>query len=147
MTNIILALVAAAALAMQTSSTQVEPQRATAAADRVTVTGCVERADQMQQPSTTGTTVDSLSFVLVKAKDTNNEPPTATGTTGATRTAGATESDPRLYRLDAAVEKLNPHVGHKVEITGTVSGATADVGTPAKLKVEEVKMISSTCQR
>ena len=34
-------------------------------ANRVTVSGCVERADQMQSASAT-TTVDSLSFVLIK---------------------------------------------------------------------------------
>lgn len=144
MTTMLLPILAAAALAAQTSTTQVEPQRATAGPNHVTVVGCIERADQVIQPGTTGSTVDSLDFVLIKAADAKDAA-AATGTTG---TTGATaKGDLRMYRLDAATEKLNPHVGHKVEVTGIVSGpATADSTAP-KLKVEEVKMVSSTCQR
>jgi hypothetical protein len=64
------------------------------------------------------------------------------------------------YRLDADESKLTPHVGHKVEITGTIdrdaaaprtstsgsSGASTSARTSApKLKVEEIKMIASSC--
>jgi hypothetical protein len=57
--------------------------------------------------------------------------------------------------LDADAAKLTPHVGHKVEITGTVdemsssatppSGATASSAAGPKLKVDSVKMIAATC--
>ena len=43
----------------------------------MTVTGCLERADQISQTGTLGTTVDSLSFVLIKTNPTD-----AKGTTG-----------------------------------------------------------------
>jgi len=78
-----------------------------------------------------------------------------TGTTGtATDAARAnTNTDPRLYRLDGTVDQLNPHVGQKVEIVGSVAEApTEPKGTisPAnvpRLKVESVKMLSATCPR
>jgi hypothetical protein len=73
------------------------------------------------------------------------------------------------YRLDADDSKLSPHVGHKVEVTGTVedhqmSGSTSTGGTTPpstggtstggssmsatnapRLKVDTVRMVSSTC--
>jgi hypothetical protein len=77
------------------------------------------------------------------------------GTTGGSSAAVA-----KTYRLDAAESMISPHVGHKVEITGTVEdqpGSTASAGEPAagatassttapKLKAESVKMVAATCQ-
>ena len=40
-----------------------------AGGQKVTVTGCVERADQVIGGNTLGTTLDSLSFVLMTAVD------------------------------------------------------------------------------
>ena len=105
-----------------------------------------------------GTTVDSLDFVLMKASDgpaasapssSAANAPTPTGTSGAN--VGP------MYRLEADVEKLNPHVGHRVEIVGTreavsPSAASANAASPnaasaPRLQVESVKMISETCGR
>ena len=140
------ALSCAAALGAQSQSKSSADRDAM---KRVTVRGCVERADQVT-PNDTTTTVDSLSFVLIKPMADK-----ATGTTG-TVTADAaranTDTDPRLYRLDGTVDQLNPHVGQKVEIVGTVETPTEPKGTisPAnvpRLKVESVKMLSATCPR
>ena len=141
------ALSCAAALGAQSQSKSSTDRDAM---KRVTVSGCVERADQMT-PNDTTTTVDSLSFVLIKPMADK-----ATGTAG-TVTADAaranTDTDPRLYRLDGTVDQLNPHVGQKVEIVGSVAEApTEPKGTisPAnvpRLKVESVKMLSATCPR
>jgi hypothetical protein len=63
------------------------------------------------------------------------------------------------YRLDADDSKLTPHVGHKVEITGTLdsasssaastspagSSSTASAASGPKLKVDNVKMIATSC--
>jgi len=136
---------AAAALAAQTTTATPQQQASTKGPEKITVTGCVERADEMASSgaSTLGTTVDSLSFVLV------NIPPSGTaGTTGVKGNAAADKG----YRLDADVAKLNPHVGHKVEITGYVdepaatNGAANSVNGP-KVKVETIKMIAETCGR
>jgi hypothetical protein len=127
----------------------VPDQKTANEANRVTVLGCVERADQMQSASAT-TTVDSLSFVLIKPT-----PAKPTGTSGSAEVgndAKAANSD-RMYRLDAPVDQLNPHVGHKVEITGTLAdnatsptGAGSSTNAP-RLKVDTVKMLDATCAR
>jgi len=136
---------AAAALAAQTTTATPQPQTSTKTPEKITITGCVERADQMASAgaSTLGTTVDSLSFVLV------DKP--ASGTAGTTGVKGSASTD-KGYRLDADVAKLNPHVGHKVEISGYVdepaatNGAANSVNGP-KVKVESIKMIAETCGR
>lgn len=145
-------------------------------ASPVTVTGCVERASQTPSgtaatSSTASTAVPDTKFVL--AKVTAGNPAGTTSAPSSTVSAAAAQ-----YRLDADESKLAPHVGHKVEITGTVqeqgrspattgtSGTTATgspttgaptTGAPTtgsaiasganspKLKVDSVKMISSTC--
>jgi hypothetical protein len=117
----------------------------------ITLTGCVERADQVAGNVTTATTVDSLSFVLIKAtKGTAAEArPTGTGGTQSNSESGS------MYRLVAETSKLNPHVGHKVEVTGTLDAASAPTGSTdstsaanaPSLRVESVKMVSETCGR
>jgi hypothetical protein len=118
----------------------------------VTLTGCVDRADDAPAAAATAAAdVDSLSFVLTHAvkgagADLKSE---TVGTSGRAvePVKGAT------YRLDAPVEKLNGHVGHKVEVTGTLdttaapkSGDTAATSAPS-LKVATVKMLDETCAR
>ena len=115
---------------------------------RVTVSGCVERADQAAGNTAT-TTVDSLEFVLIKS-----QPEKPTGTTGtATADASAAPTSDRMYRLDGRVDELNPHVGQKVEISGTVAemptapAGTSSATTAPRLKVESIKTLSPTCAR
>src|SRR5712691_3872880 len=107
---------AAAALVAQTTTTTTTapPQQTTTTKDpeKITITGCVERADQLAAASTIGTTTDSLHFVLINI-------PSATAATSGTK-PGSGASMGKGYRLDGDLEKLNPHVGHKVEITGFV---------------------------
>jgi hypothetical protein len=143
----VVALGCAVALQAQ-APTGREANRATPA--EITLTGCVERADQVSAAVTAGTTVDSLSFVLIKATKGTTADARAAGTSG---TQASTEKD-STYRLDAEVSKLNPHVGHKVEVTGTLVGAIdstvksadASAGAP-RLKVGQIKMLSETCGR
>jgi hypothetical protein len=62
------------------------------------------------------------------------------------------------YRLDDAEQaKIAPHVGHKVEVSGTIDdasrstspsatpGATSTAAPAPKLKVDSIKMLASTC--
>jgi len=67
----------------------------------------------------------------------------------------------KSYQLDADDSQLTPHVGHKVEITGTVEGgssssrsSTSSTGATAsssvsqpKLKVDSVRMVASSCSQ
>lgn len=132
------------------ASTQRAPEAKPAAADAFTVIGCVERrADGSNAaPGTVGTTgaaraTEGPGFMLTKVTK-------PTGTSGASSPSTAAS-----YRLDADDSKLTGHVGHKVEITGTVAAASASPSpagagsssstTTPTLRVDTVKMIAATC--
>ncbi len=61
------------------------------------------------------------------------------------------EKGPKSVGIVSSTAKLAPHVGHKVEITGTAvpaKDAEADANVPKAphyMKVTAVKMISATC--
>lgn len=141
-------------------------QSSYANAKTITVTGCVERAEQ-SATGTAGTTgiagstgVEEPKFVLTNVAASASGT-SASGTAGTSGTSEAgSASIASKYRLDADDEKLQDHVGHKVEITGTVppapsaastteppssSSSSASSEKPPKLKVDTVKMVSSTC--
>lgn len=115
----------------------------------ITLTGCVERADQMAAAS--AASIDSLTFMLLHAARGTAEEAKPIATSG-------TKDDAKdgTYRLDGEVSTLNPHVGHKVEVTGTLevpeaprSPSVEPIG-PAnapRLKVTHMKMVSETCAR
>lgn len=114
------------------------------ASKQVTFSGCIEKA-----PSTSAAApaagAESTTFILTNAS------PAGAGAVG---TAGAAKPAAR-YRLDVEDAKISPHVGHKVEITGTVedqpssasppSGAAASGAGGPKIKVESIKMVAATC--
>jgi hypothetical protein len=108
-----------------------------AKADSITVEGCIQKGAAGTTTGTTGTTGSSPSaFMLVSAM----KPATSKETTPIASS----------YRLDAVDSKLSPHVGHKVEISGTVdqpsgSGSASGATAPPTLKVDNVKMIAATC--
>jgi hypothetical protein len=137
-------LVAIALTATATVAAQQPPPPAAApsSADKVVITGCVQRG--IQSPvGTTGAAgaaaADASKFILTKASPASD----ATAT-------------PKTYRLDAEDSALTAHVGHKVEITGTLDAARPAppvagdpappaAASPAKLKVASVKMIAASC--
>jgi hypothetical protein len=129
------------------------PQTASksAAAKTITVSGCVGKAQQAPTGTSGATGASSAAkepkFVLSGA---SINPSGAAGTAGSTApsaTAIATE-----YKLDADDAKLTPHVGHKVEITGTVQEVKSATEAPAAstanaptLKVDSLKMLAPSC--
>ena len=134
-------------LAQDAPARQSESQ--SAAAKKITVTGCVAKAQQAAT-GTTGSTDAAASaketkFVLSDAAMSSS----ATADTAAPpATAIASE-----YKLDAADAKLTPHVGHKVEITGTVEESKGPTQAPAAsaanaptLKVDNLKMVAASCK-
>jgi hypothetical protein len=101
---------------------------------KLTLTGCIQRSAQSAVPGATGTAgaKSESSFML-------NNVSKPTGTAGAASTASS-------YALDADDSKLAPHVGHKVEISGSLDQAgSSRAGSAPKLKVDNVKMISTSC--
>jgi hypothetical protein len=109
---------------------------------KVTITGCLERSQE--------SVATNDRFVL------NNIVPNAPAIAGTAGTSGW-EKAPKAtsYRLNAEDSKLSPHVGHKLEITGTVedrpmsavgtAGASGSATEAPKFKVEAIKMIASSC--
>src|SRR5262245_6710023 len=90
----------------------------------ITVTGCLQRA-QAAPTGTTGSTSSAASanepkFILTNASMGSGSSSTGSATTGTSGTASRSGmSAANEYKLDATDAKLTPHVGHKVEITGT----------------------------
>jgi hypothetical protein len=116
------------------------------AAKKVVVVGCVAKAE----PGATATAgaaaaKDDTKFMLNKAAASETA-----GTAGTNPPATPIASE---YKLDGTDATLTPHVGHKVEITGTVDEAKGATDAPAasganapKLKVVSLKMVSPSCQ-
>jgi hypothetical protein len=111
--------------------------KSAAKAEAISVEGCIQRGTSGS--GATGTT------------GTSGSAPSAFVLTSAIKPAGATSSTPiaSSYRLDAVDSKLSPHVGHKVEISGTLqpsmsASASSAMASPT-LKVDNVKMIAATC--
>jgi hypothetical protein len=120
----------------------------TPSAAKITLQGCVERQGSATGTAgAVGTAGSAGSFILTKAERQPAATAPAAGASAATMT----------YRLDADSAKLNPHVGHKVEVTGVmeaISGAKPQVGstqppsastTAPTFKVDEVKMLAASC--
>jgi hypothetical protein len=112
---------------------------------KVTVTGCLERSSQ--------SVATNDRFVLNNVVPSGPAAADTVGTSGSEKPLKATS-----YRLDAEDSKLSPHVGHKIEITGTVeqrpksaaatprpTGSTGSTPEAEKFTVEAVKMIASSC--
>ena len=117
-------------------------------ANKVTVTGCIQRAAAEAPTATSGTSgaaIPDTQFVLANAT-------AGTSPAGTSGTSSSAMTTAPRYRLDDdAVSKITPHVGHKVEVTGTVdsssrsTGATSTGASAPKLKVESIKMMAATC--
>src|SRR5205814_4326580 len=165
-------IVCTVAIAVAAQTTPPSSQTPSSSADKVTVTGCIERssASPSSTPGTTGTsgTTSSPSSSSSSSKFILNTSPAgsgAAGTSGTTSTSStpsaSASASAKSYQLDADDSQLTPHVGHKVEITGTVEGgssssrtSTSSTGATAsssvsqpKLKVDSVRMIASSCSQ
>ena len=109
-------------------------QDAKDAAKTATVTGCLKAGD----------TPDSFMLSDLKWKD---EKAVGTAGTPATPPVSATS-------LKLTGSKLSDHVGHTVEVTGTIAAKADKAADPAarpaaaqpSLNVSNIKMISATCQ-
>ena len=141
-----------------TGTPEQKPMDKSASGKEVTLTGCLQ-AD-----------ANKTMFWLSDA-GTAGEAKSETGAPAST-TAGKASDMKKSYRLTpAASVSLQPHVGHKVEITGTIdksagasargtagaetpaAGATGTAGSEAKrlenapqVNVSAVKHVSPTCQ-
>jgi len=127
----------------QTPTTQSPAQPPTGAQPaKVTISGCIQ-TPAPEAPAAGATApaapAPSLSkFDLANAKMVGSAP---VGTSGSTTTA-------TRYKLEGDEKTISTHLNHQVEITGTVSPATAGAPGAAAaptLKVEAVKMTAAKC--
>jgi hypothetical protein len=109
--------------------------------NRTIVRGCVELTEQ--SPVGTSGTVGSIgdadldtTFILTGAS--------VVSPIGAPVPVGLRAPDRSTYRLGMDEGKLWAHVGHRVEISGTIASETVSAIFPM-LRVETVKLIASTC--
>jgi hypothetical protein len=163
------------------SSPNPPPQTTTSTSTehRITVTGCLKPASAAatdtttaaQQPSTAGTSgttapsnapsdSSNARFVLSGATTSPADPDPAANPNAASAAAPATpptaKESAQTYRLLANPAALSPHVGKKLELTGTVIDdatartlTSADQGSPATgplLRVEAGKIVAAACQ-
>jgi hypothetical protein len=160
----------------QSTQTPTPPQSSSPSADRITVTGCLKAAPSAaaetnttagttgtSPTATTGTTgatgaaapTDSTEAKFVLADATTSPAKAETGSAPAapeTTTAPGTSASAQhtqTYRLVANPAALTPHVGKKLELTGTLvdqtASTTASASGPA-LKVESGKVLAASCQ-
>jgi hypothetical protein len=136
---------------------------------RITVTGCLKAAapSSATDPAAgaagttgaagaagaTGTTGSAAAgeskFLLTDAAPAPAEATAGGGTTAPPPATPSASSSSQTYRLVANEAALSPHVGKKLELTGTIdpnapkpSGSTSDA--PA-LRVESGKVLANTC--
>lgn len=154
-----------------------QPGSTTSEGRRITVTGCLKQAPGATPGTagtagttgTTGTTGTAAApgvangstdvrFILTGATTTPADvaPGSASATPGSAAQSGAGETA-QTYRLVANPAALSPHVGKKVQLTGTLvdqpgSSSAAPSATPASsengpaLRVEGGKVIAASCQ-
>jgi hypothetical protein len=111
---------------------------------KVTFSGCVEKAPG-EAGAAPAAGAAKTTFILTNAS------PAGSGSVG---TSGGAKPAAK-YRLDADEAKITPHVGHKVEVTGTIdeqpgsasapSSATSSSATGPKITVDSVKMVAASC--
>ncbi len=129
----------------QTTPQNPPMQEAKDAAKTLTVTGCLKAGDSPE------------SFMLSDLKWKDDK---AVGTSGATTPAAPPMAATSLKLIPNATTKLSDHVGHTVEVTGTIgdkamgsAGAAATSDPAARpsasaqtaLNVRNVRMVAATC--
>jgi hypothetical protein len=116
----------------------------------ITVTGCLEDASA----APTGT-APKTGFVLANA--TMGSASTSGSTVGTTGTTGSTARG-TSYALEGHDTELKSHVGHRIEVTGTIEpksrmdpattatpGAAAARPSDDRLNVTSIKMVAAEC--
>jgi hypothetical protein len=135
----------AVGLSAQTTPAQTQPmQESKDVAKSVTVSGCLKAGEAAD------------TFILSDLKW-SDKATAAVGTSGVVAPAAPVTATALNLVGSPAGTKLSDHVGHQVEVTGTIDKAdkvTASPATPpdaaartqAALNVRSVKMIAATCQ-
>jgi hypothetical protein len=135
------------------------PQTSATSTDKVTITGCLKAAppSATDVPSPTGTTGTAGTATPPGASAVNPDAKflltdVAHPSSGATAAPGAesSTSSASTYRLIANPTALAPHVGKKLELTGTIdksSPAPSAADPSIAFRVESGKVIADSCSQ
>ena len=127
--------------------------------EKITVVGCLQ-PDTAASTTTSAGAYKLTNATMADARSSSSTSSTATGTTGTTGTATAGMGS--SYVLDGRDTELKNHVGHKIEVTGTLEShkgmsSTSPSATSSgsasthmndgaqRLQVASVRMIASDC--
>src|SRR5438105_2395948 len=123
---------------------------------RVTITGCLQRAEALPRRATTGTigTTGTQQFVLSDLQP--GKATTSDSTTDSANnrsTAGATPADGAWFSVKGSTDELKDLVNHRVEISGKLTTEGSVVGTSASvtdgpsgtIEVTTIKALQATC--
>jgi len=162
----------AAIIAQTTPPSQSNPS---SAGKQITVTGCLKAAPGAAPtaggtagtPGTAGTTgtagaagaatetAADVKFLLTNVTPSSGDASGGASTAGAAPAASAASTPPSpTYRLIANAASLSPHVGKKLELTGTIedqdggarsSGSAASEANAPALRVSSGKVLAASC--
>ena len=121
------------------------PSSAAAAPTALTLTGCLEQRpgagltpayvlnNSMQVASTTPRMGDPRIGTVGSASSSNTTPANSASPNANAQGAAAPApaGTPAFYTLDGRDHELSPHIGHRVEIVGTMVAASASTPAPA----------------
>jgi hypothetical protein len=121
-----------------------------------TATGCVARAvndgslagspgvppaDPSRAPVLANTAEPTGAYLLNSTEKEAEKSASAAGTQA--------PDAPRRYVLDGSANQIEPHVGHQIEVTGTLVasqvGAAGETSKVDHIKVDSVRMVSANC--
>jgi hypothetical protein len=105
---------------------------------KVTMSGCIQSAPSASAAGGAPSTPAASKFELTNAK----------AVSGGSVATGGTATTAIRYRLEGEDKTISSHLNHQVEITGTVSPASATGASPTAaptLRVESLKMIAAKC--
>jgi len=172
----------AAAITAQTTPSQQSPAASPGADRKITVTGCLKEAPSSAAvatptapaptatgttgttataaPAPTGTTGETAAapkFMLTNATAAAAAPAGAASTSEPAPAGAASASAAQTFQLIANAAALTPHVGKKMELTGTLEDQNAAAGSSessagsdtktAVLRVESGKIIAASCSQ
>jgi hypothetical protein len=171
-TGMCAAIVGVAATAAITAQTTASSQsNAGNDARKITVTGCLQQAPPSSTdagangPAGTAGTAGTagaagaadagdaaapLNFVLTNATASSVDAAGAASPAGAPAPGSAAASGVQRYRLVANPSALTPHVGKKLELTGTLDDSRTKPPEPSEaltLKVESGKVVAASCSQ
>lgn len=146
-------------------------------ADKIIVTGCLQDSSRSSAGATSTASTTSGSYILTNATMGSGSSssttattagttaaPTTAGTTGttSTTTAGSAARPETSYVLDGRESDLKNHVGHRIEVSGTLESSDKAASSPTstttsgsassrmdtsakRLQVSSVRMIAAEC--